>query len=66
MALTRGDDVLWLAQKYDDYLDRSGGTDLEPWEQQIREFARSGKAAGIGAEQKLREWGKKEGHITAL
>jgi hypothetical protein len=44
-------------------LTESGITDLESWQLEIREYARDGKAPSIEAEQRLREWGERQGLI---
>jgi hypothetical protein len=38
-------------------------TDLESWQQEIREYAQDGKAPSVDAEQRLRKWGELQGLI---
>jgi hypothetical protein len=45
------------------HLTESGITDLESWQQEIREYARNGEVASFEAEQKLRAWAKIQGLI---
>jgi len=59
----RESELRQLARRYDDHFAESGVSDLELWQQEIREYAREGKAPGVEAEQKLLGWGRQQGLI---
>jgi hypothetical protein len=63
VMVIRGSDLRRLALKYDEYLQNSGLTDLEPWQQEVREYVRDWKAPSILVEQQLRAWGEQQGLI---
>jgi hypothetical protein len=56
-------EIRQLARRYDDHLKESDRTDLESWQQEIREYAQDGKTPSVEAEQRLREWGELQGLI---
>lgn len=59
----RESDLRRLALKFDEYLQQSGLADLEPWQQEVREYVQDWKAPSILAEQQLRAWGEQQGLV---
>ena len=54
--------LLWnLAPKFDQHLRQSGTVDLEPWQQEIRDYVSTARKPTFLAQKNLVEWGKRKG-----
>jgi hypothetical protein len=53
-----------LAREFDGYLRQSATSTLEPWQQEIRDYLRSGKMPTLFARNNLAEWGRRRGLLT--
>jgi hypothetical protein len=50
-----------LAREFDEYLRQSETSSLEPWQQEIRDYLRSGRTPTFFARNNLVEWGRRRG-----
>jgi len=56
--------LLWkLAPKFDLDLRQSGTVDLEPWQQEIRDYVSTARKPTIFAQRNLVEWAKRRGLV---
>ena len=53
-----------LAREFDVYLHQSETSSLEPWQQEIRDYLRSGRVPTIFARNNLAAWGRRRGLLT--
>jgi hypothetical protein len=53
-----------LASEFDRYLRQSEMADLEPWQQEVRDYLRSGKMPTLFARNNLAAWGRRRGLLT--
>ena len=50
-----------LAHEFDRYLRQSEMSSLEPWQQEIRDYVRSGRMPTLFARDNLAAWGRRRG-----
>ena len=56
--------LLWnLAPKFDQHLRQSGTVDLEPWQQEIRDYVSTARKPTFLAQKNLVEWGRRTGLV---
>ena len=53
-----------LALEFDRYLSQSEASSLEPWQQEIRDYLRSGRRPTLFARNNLAVWGRQRGLMT--
>jgi hypothetical protein len=53
-----------LAREFDGYLRQSETSSLEPWQQEIRDYLRSGRMPTLFARNNLAVWGRRRGLMT--
>jgi hypothetical protein len=53
-----------LALEFDEYLPQSEKSSLEPWQQEIRDYLRSGRVPTLFARDNLAAWGRRRGLLT--
>jgi hypothetical protein len=53
-----------LAHEFDRYLRQSETSSLEPWQQEIRDYLRSGRVPTLFARDNLTAWGRRRGLLT--
>jgi hypothetical protein len=53
-----------LALEFDEYLPQSQTSKLEPWQQEIRDYLRSGRVPTLFARDNLAAWGSRRGLLT--